>query len=303
VGSTDDGWTWRVVGPLPDDVFPLTIDAAPSDESRVYISGYLDQGDHSSVLLRSDDGGLTFQRTAIPGTADYHLAWIAAVDPQRADRIYVRVQHPMSTDIWSSDDGARAFRRTFSGAGSLLGFAVSPDGQRVAVGGPLDGVWIGSADLMNLSHQQSIAPTCLGWSSSGLYACVDWKGSGFLIRRSIDAGATFEKALGLEASCGNTGCAEETPVGAACQTSWDAVARMLGVTCGTDGGSMIAGSADATVGGEFDTHRVALEADAGGSHGGSYGGCAFAGSRPFRVCALLPMGSAVALRRRRKRRR
>jgi hypothetical protein len=249
VRSDDDGATWSAVGPiLPADVMPLTVDVAPSDASRVYVSGNLDSTHQfSSVLLRSDDGGINFTRADIPGTAGYHLAWIAAVHPLDADRVFVRVQDPAGTTIWASIDGGQTFQKIFTGTGQLLGFAISPDGTEVAVGGPMDGIWVGPSDGSNFARKSDVPPTCLAWSGDGLYACSDWKMAGFSIGRSADHGATFDTVLRFDSLCGTTGCGSDTAVGMLCPAEWASVAPALGATCGVDAGTPGAneGGADA----------------------------------------------------------
>src|SRR5439155_15765590 len=81
VESVDDGQTWTAVGPpLAPTILPLTIDVAPSNAMRVYLTARLGSGDaYASVLMRSDDGGETFQSFPIPETMDQRIAYIAGV--------------------------------------------------------------------------------------------------------------------------------------------------------------------------------------------------------------------------------
>jgi hypothetical protein len=305
VRSDDDGATWSAVGSVfPADLTPLTVDVAPSDAKRVYLSGNLDTThDFSSVLLRSDDGGATFTRADIPETAGYHLAWIAAVHPLDADRLYVRVQDPAGTLIWSSSDGGRTFQKTFTGTGQLLGFSVSPDGAEIATGGPMDGIWVGASDGTNLARRSDVPPTCLAWNADGLYACSDWKVAGFSIGRSADHGATFATVLRFDSLCGQTACGADTPVGMLCPSEWPSVAPALGAACGLDAGAPDAAGADA----EIDAvsamdatadGRSTIDAAAGPPPPPAEddGGCAFAsrrGARPAPAALLLVLIAAV----------
>jgi hypothetical protein len=315
VRSEDDGRTWAQWGsPLATDLLPLTIDIAPSDASRVYLSARLDmKGDFASVLLRSTDGGRSFVRADIPETAQHHLAYIAAVDPTRADRVYVRVFDAIGTRLWMSDDGGVTFRKMFTGSDQLYGFAVSPDGQNVAFGGPGDGIWVGSSDGTNLARRSDILPTCLGWGSGGLFACADQKTEPFSIGLSHDLGVTFETVLRFETLCGQTACASETICGQKCPGDWQIVGPAVGATCGVDAGLPDAADASDTSPVRDASLDVAAPVDAGSAGAppregagveASGGGCALrplpqrGNSSPEEL--LLFLLSILGLRRRRR---
>jgi photosystem II stability/assembly factor-like uncharacterized protein len=238
VRSDDDGHTWAQWGsPLATDLLPLTIDIAPSDASRVYVSARLDgNGNYASALLRSTDGGRSFVRADIPETAQHHLAYIAAVHPTNPDRLYLRVFDAAGTRVWMSDDGGITFRKVFAGSDQLYGFAVSPDGQSVAFGGPGDGVWSGSSDGTSFTRRSDVLPTCLGWGTGGLFACADQNTEAFSIGLSRDLGATFETILRFETLCGQTGCGPSTDCGERCPKNWQIVGPAVGATCGLDAG-------------------------------------------------------------------
>jgi hypothetical protein len=227
---------------------------------------------YASALLRSKDGGATFDRLAIPETAQHHLAYIAAVHPFDPDRIYVRVYDPVGTTIWLSDDAGTTFRKMFTGNDQLYGFALSPDGAEMVLGGPGDGIWIGRADGTNLARRSDILPYCLGWSQDGLYACADQRLAPFSIGRSVDRGATFDTLLRFDALCGYTGCAADTPSGRECPTNWEVVAQSLQTTCGTDAGLGADTGRGADAGLGADTGRGAGPPGPGTAGGG----CSFA---------------------------
>jgi photosystem II stability/assembly factor-like uncharacterized protein len=240
VRSDDDGQTWAPLGsPLPADLYPLTVDVAPSKADRLFVSARTDKTKNfASVLLRSE-GGAPFESITIPGTEQQRLAFIAAVHPLDPDRLYLRVLDPPATSILTSPDGGQTYTTLFTGTDQLLGFAVSPDGTQIAFGGPGDGLWVASADGSNLTRRSDLVPTCLAWSADGLYACADVKVSGFSVGRSTDAGATFAALLRFETLCGRTACGSAST--ATCSMEWDMVAPALASSC--DAGT---GSADAS---------------------------------------------------------
>lgn len=231
--SEDEGRTWaRLDPPLPSTVLPLSVDLAASDPARVYVSGRLGVASrYTSVLLRSDDGGLSFEQLDLPDTDDQRLAFIAAVDPADADHVFVRIDDPAGTRVTASSDGGRSFREIFRGSGRLPGFAIHGPTRQLAVGGPSDGVWVGTLDEAGFEQRSTVAPSCLGYGPDGLYACSDAKDVGTLLSRSRDGGFTFETLLRFDALCGPTACGASTDVGRTCRPEWEFIAPTLGSSC------------------------------------------------------------------------
>jgi photosystem II stability/assembly factor-like uncharacterized protein len=290
VQSNDDGISWNDVGPpLPLTMMPLTIDLAESDTKRVYVSALADKTkSFASVLLRSDDGGATFETLDIPGTELHRQAYIAAVHPSDANRLYLRVlddrEGVVFTSIFMTSDGGRSFRKIFDGTQELFGFAISPDGGEIAFGGPGDGLYVGASDGSNLTRRSDVQPTALTWTKQGLYATADSKLAGFSIGRSVDAGSTFEGLFRYQSLCGTTACGARAT--ALCTMQWDLVAPQFGVTCIAP---QDAGRADATVdanpgGGGVD---ATPPGDPGGGAGEESSGCAMAPGRE-RPCVRWP---------------
>jgi hypothetical protein len=232
VHSIDEGRTWQDVGSLPEAFLPLTVDVAPSEPERVYVSARVgSQEDYVSVLFRSDDGGVSFARAAtLPETENLRLAFIGGVHPTNPDLLYVRVDHPDGTRLWRSDDGGASVELVFTAVGALLGFALSED--EVAFGGPMDGLWVGDPRAEAFERRADVGPLCLAYGPEGLYACADAATDGFTLGRSDDSGQSFEPLLELALLCGPTACSSETQVGVQCPFEWNEVARRLGTTCG-----------------------------------------------------------------------
>jgi Sortilin, neurotensin receptor 3, len=301
VQSNDDGATWSEVGPpLPTSLLPLTIDLAPSDANRIYLSLMSDRTKNfNSVLMRSDDGGATFQTFDIPGTEQQRLAYIAAVHPTQPDRVYLRVLDDKDglpiTIIYMTDDGGQTFQKIFTGTGELLGFAMSPDGTEFAFGGPGDGLYVGAADGSNLARRSDVQPTSLTWAPQGLYAAADSKLAGFSIGRSIDSGATFLGLFKYQSICGQTACSSKAT--SVCAAQWEMVAPQLGVTCTAPDAGGADAATDATPGG-------GLADGAGGASGPSIGansgGCVISHARCSTHGWTWLAGLLVALRWRRR---
>ncbi|HMJ50520.1 MAG TPA: sialidase family protein [Polyangiaceae bacterium] len=299
VRSIDDGQTWTKVGPpLPTELLPLTVDIAPSDAGRVYMSGRLGTAEaYASVLMRSVDGGETFERVAVPETSVERMAYIAGVHPLDADRVFVRVDDSLGTVIWSSEDGGRTLRKRFTGTGRLLGFAIAPDGGEIAFGGPNDGTWVGVTDGPSFERRSDVGPSCLAWNRNGLYACADVRQAGFSLGRLRDSTATFELLFRFDALCGQTACGAATQVGKACSGEWDVVAPTIGASCGlasSDGGRVGHVDAGSNVDGSSDV-------SSGPVH--SSGSCSFAAPSRATCGWELPVLLALCLRGRLRGRR
>jgi hypothetical protein len=283
VQSSDNGQSWTpIAGALASELYPLTIDVAPSLPSRVYLSARGDRAKNfGSVLMRSDDGGATFTSADIPDTEEHRLTYIAAVHPTDPDRVYLRVFDTPSTVIQMSSDGGRTFQKILTGTEQLLGFAISPDGTQMAVGGPQDGLWVGSADGTNLARRSDVGATCLTWTKDALYACADYKTAGFSIGRSTDSGATFEGLFRYDNLCGRAACGGDTT--AKCSEEWELIAPAVGATCAADAGALDAG-ADVSHGGTSPDARPTTDtgtSTTGGNPtptGDDSGGCSMTGS-------------------------
>jgi hypothetical protein len=200
--SNDGGRTWSEVSALAGRLEAFTLDAAPSNPLRVYVSVMLhadpDAGlaQSTPALLVSDDGGVSFAAPRpIQGAIAADFPYIAAVDPADEATLYVR------TDAWTasedgaldeandalfvSDDSGMQFREVLRKHAKLFGFALSPDGSKVLAGygDPvqaaravyLEDTGIYSASTTDFAFTQNLnAPvSCLTWNERGLYACFD----------------------------------------------------------------------------------------------------------------------------------
>jgi MYXO-CTERM domain-containing protein len=248
--SDDDGLTWRALGGiLPRSLrTPLTIEVAPSDADRVYLSG-LGESDEG-VLLRSDDGGQSFEQLEIPtDAARFEAPYLVAVDPHDADHVYVR------TDAWRydaqsnssiaddallySEDAGGSFAELLRAPGKLFGFAFSPNGSELLLGygDPREAGGIRSTDAAALGIYRGPKGTgdfqmryagsvgCLTWNERGVYVCTDERESGFSLGlfepSSFDGTATaqVQPLLVLAEVAGPIAC-PACSSGAICASYW-----------------------------------------------------------------------------------
>lgn len=258
--TTDEGATYTTISNAFDpSVLGETVDVAPSDPERLYLSGVRGQGTAPvGVLLTSKDHGKTWTTLEIPLVTDERSVFIAAVDPKNADRLYLRTSaaDDKPTRLFVSDDAGKSVRVVFTGQGALRGFALSPDGSRMWVGGPLDELHAASAtDLVFTPKGSKVAGPppdggaeriqiqCLTATSEGLWACSNER-SGFIAGFSADDGATFQPSVRFCDIRGPLTCAEGTTTHTQCvlggeteprRAPWPIQRSSLGCGGGLDG--------------------------------------------------------------------
>jgi hypothetical protein len=249
--STDDGATWSPLGaPIDETVLLTTIDVAASDPHRLYLAGFRAPGaaggpNRASLFVSLDDGAHWTER-ALPPLVDELAAYIAAVDPADADRVYLRTAGPMKppsqSRLFVTSDAGRSVGIPLAFAtpsGQMLGFALSPDGSKVYAGTAQDGLYVGArADLDASSpfHKtSSIHVQCLATRGSELWACSD-EASGFVAGVSSDDGATFTARLHLNGVEAPVACAADATAAQCSGTPFQQLCASLGGCATSDAG-------------------------------------------------------------------
>jgi len=225
--TLDNGQTWTQAGAaLPLDFHALTLEVAASRPQRIYVSGVAGAS-HDAFIERTDDRGKTW--TELPfdlGRGDG--LYIGAIDPADPDRVYARVDAGEDDELLASDDGAATWAHVLKGTGEMLGFALSPDGTKIAAGGPKMGLYVAGTGDLEFKQVSTLRVKCLKWHDSGLYACADEFQDGFTLGLSQDDGATFHAVYHLP-DLSPLECAPGTATAMACPAAWPGVASVLGV--------------------------------------------------------------------------
>ena len=243
--STDDGAHWAALGtPIDPTAVLETIEVAASDPHRLYVSGFSGTGANlKGVLYVSTDDGTTWAPEVVPlDTSTENAPYIAAVDPTNADRVYVRTNGKNASRLLVTSDAGKSFTSVFTGA-QLAGFALSPDGSKVYVGGPKDGLNVASTSDFKFARVSTIAVQCLRATGATLYACSN-EVSGFVLGASTDDGKSFSPILHLTSIRGPLACSASSPT-SACAADWPALEDTLGFPppdAGSDAGSGGGGS-------------------------------------------------------------
>ncbi|HMI84360.1 MAG TPA: hypothetical protein VK550_09720 [Polyangiaceae bacterium] len=243
VKTIDDGATWEeVVSSLDTSFLATTIEVAPSNPDRLYVSGKVLPGG-GAAMMRSDDGGHTWTQFPLPLSGAYSI-FIGAVDPHDPDVVYVRTNADETGRVLVSKDAGMSWNEIWQAPGDVSGFALSSDGAVLAVGGSAVGVSVASTTDFAFRRTSNASVYCLTFWGERLLVCTKEAIDHFSIGVSDDLGQHFEPLLHLSDVLPRA-CASGTSAGI-CASDWEMVATAIGADAGTgrpndDGGD--AGSA------------------------------------------------------------
>jgi hypothetical protein len=227
--TTDDGAHWAALGaPVDPSLVLVTIEVAPSDPQRIYLSGHRGaKYSGSGVLLVSIDGGSSYTQRTVPlDAATESDPYVAAVDPKNADLVYLRTEGMSTSRLLVTADAGKTFSTKYTG-GAMLGFALSPDGSKVFLGGATDGLQVAAISDYAFRQTSTVPVQCLRTSGDTLYVCSDELSAGFTVGASVDDGATIAPTLHVANVRGPLGCPASSST-AACVASWPALQQVLG---------------------------------------------------------------------------
>jgi hypothetical protein len=204
--SADAGLTWSAGAEIPD--FGTALLVAPSDSARVYVSAIAETADGtaSNQLYVSSDAAQTFSPQPFTLSDSEVRAFVVAVDPADADRVFLRTvaANPEMPDrLLLSEDAGHTFSEVYSALGPLV-LAISADT-----------VWLGGKTGLFRSddrgkHFEAVpgAPSyvsCLRVAPEGLSLC-GYQNLEFGVFRAADGQAPFSSELRFtdvtELACG-----------------------------------------------------------------------------------------------------
>jgi MYXO-CTERM domain-containing protein len=253
--STNHGASWDTLGvELPSFFTATTVDVAPSDPQRIYVGG--SQGTANPMMAVSIDRGASWDLYPITTDVLDNAPYLAAVDPEDPDLLYVRMAGDPGR-LMVSSTGGQTWITGFYGTGPMRGFALSPDGSEVLLGDIL-GVWHASTATLMFEKQSDTFVQCLAWAEAGVYACSNQYEWGFFLGLSQDEGETFDQVLSMH--CIRLfDCDATTTVGDTCPDEWPMLSMQIASHLCEEGGAGGAGGGGPGVGG----------AGAGGSGSGN----------------------------------
>ena len=232
--SLDHGGSWTILAELPDDMLAETIELAPSEPTRIYISGTANADPLQGIVMRSDDGGQTWKRSSVRLPKGSGSLFISGIHPTDPDRLWFRVPGRgdffgiIQARLWLSTDAATSFHPVAETSAGMLGFALSPDGESIAFGGPLDGLFVAPADASAEPTKVSdLQVHCLRWHSSGLYACGAEPTDPYSLGYAADPTQAFVPLWHRANMCMGA-CAAPSPLAMHCQQPWETIAPLVG---------------------------------------------------------------------------
>jgi hypothetical protein len=231
--SLDHGRSWTVLAELPDDMAAETVEIAPSDPKRIYISGTLGADALQGIVERSDDGGLSWTRTTVQLPRGSGSLFVSGIHPKDPDHLWFRVPGrgdnfgALPARLWLSTDGAVSFEQIADTQAGMLGFAVSPDGNRVAFGGVLDGLFVAPSDGSAAPSKVSdLRVHCLRWRSSGLYVCASEPTDPFSLGLAAEPTQGFVPLWHRANTCRGT-CTAPSSLEMKCRRPWEMIAPLI----------------------------------------------------------------------------
>jgi hypothetical protein len=238
------------------------VEIARSDPRTIYITTSI-TATNGAMLVRSTDGGVTWQSDDLSPTLGPGTARIIAVDPADAQRVLLLFRSPASQSLALTRDGGKTVATVLAPSGSAAYFNSY---ARTASGTVLIGGSDAAANpILYASHDggQTFAPLtnqpphirALAARGPSVYAATDNFGDGYALGISSDEGSTWRPLMSfdqmgaiigcLKASC-QALCEQQATMGLWSESTCTADAPALSVDAGADASS--AGDRDAGAG-------------------------------------------------------
>ncbi|MBP9206162.1 MAG: hypothetical protein KBG28_19475 [Kofleriaceae bacterium] len=239
--SSDDGVTFtELANPgMPQDWWE-SLEVAPSDPQRLYLTGYrfIAAGPKVVLLFRSVDGGSTF--TALP-ISDFALTAlsdvsIVAIAPDDPDLVLARVsfwqEDTVGDALYRSTDGGLSWTKVLELADLITGVVVRRAGGEVLVATRGTG-WHRSTNRGQTFTAGPAGPPaqCLSELSTGeLWVCSNNYPDDFMAIGKGTDGVSWTRVMQLEDLLGPVRCEDGTVQKDECEDQlWCGLDRQLGI--------------------------------------------------------------------------
>jgi hypothetical protein len=146
--------------------------------------------------------------------------------------------------LWLSIDGAASFQPLTQTAAGMLGFAVSPNGDQIAFGGPQDGLYLAPADASaEPTKVSNLRVSCLRWNTSGMYVCAGEPTDPYSLGYASDPMQGFVPMWQRANTC-QEACPAPSTLERMCTEPWQMIAQFVGAhsaVCGESASPLDAG--------------------------------------------------------------
>jgi len=227
--SRDGGRQWEVLSGF-GEVLVDRVRVAPSRPDRLYASGAIparDGRERETFLLRSDDGGRSFERFPVPFEPEERLLLLEAVDPVDPDALWAVMLHfagELAPErLLRSEDGGETWTSPL--ALPQIGGVVATEGA-VLAGSRLGGLYRSEDGGTFEALDPALPVTCLAALGGELWACTDRAVAGFGLARVVDG--AVEPALALSEIVDPVACPRCSTAGVVCPAWAPDVAYDLG---------------------------------------------------------------------------
>ncbi len=253
--STDQAHHFTKMGLESKSAWWKSVQVAPTDTQRVYVTGYQVSPAPEVFVYRSTNGGASFDPLPLTGIAvgGSPLLLVEGVDPSDPDIVYLRsvaVDNQSNDKLYRSDDGGDTWGLVLDTTDTMRGISVRGNGD-VVVGTLLSdqldrGCTYTSGDrgasFSGCNHGPQMA--CVEERADGeLFACGHNWDDVFALGRSEDA-AAWDPVMRFHEMAGPLACAAGTVQHDTCELQlWPSMKEMFGVVtpdagpgAGPDGG-------------------------------------------------------------------
>jgi len=235
--STDGGVTFAPRGLPSTTVWWKSVEVAPSDPRRVYVTGYQVAGTPAARLYRSDDAGGRWTERPLGGGMRYGqtpIVVIGAVDPAQPNTlllISIEANPPSGDRLYRSTDGGATFAEVLVTTDRLRDVLYAQDGTVYAatLGGGAFRSTDGGATFAPLASPPQLG--CLGQRSDGaLFGCgANWQPDEKALARTADA-TRWTEVFQFGELAGTLACAPGTTTHDLCEPRWPAMKQLFGAT-------------------------------------------------------------------------
>jgi photosystem II stability/assembly factor-like uncharacterized protein len=240
--STDDGMTFTPgASPgMPND-FWQSIAVAPSDTTRVYLSGFRADATlgRKFLLFRSDNAATSFTPLAVTAftaaaTSTIDIAGISPTDPDVVFARVTKVTGNVGDAIYRSTNAGVTFTKVLDVPDSAAAFVVRKNGD-VVIGTPDHGFYRstdGGATFQPHTTTPGLHVSCLAENAAGeLWACTQNFGTEGMGMASSTDGVTWTSKLRYSDIQQPIACGNGTDQHDVCQIqNWCPLRAQLGIT-------------------------------------------------------------------------